>query len=619
MYLKKIAINNIGPISDLFIELPFNENGTPKPLLLVGENGSGKTVFHSQVIDSFYEISSTLFQDIGIQDGEFRSYYKVSGSVNLKTGATKGFSYLSFIYDNSNLIEYIDKMGKVSKNDITSIIKKDGVILALNNIDGNQKIITDFSAKDKKDKLQKEWINGVHIFQPAYRYEEPYWKNKIFVEEPRYEDKNKYANRLNKEIEIVSSTRENKSFLLDLVLDFEVLKSAIDIVTWLNINNVLRAIKKQENIRFGVGPRGSYRVSIGETNKNGEWQKTLLPSIDNLSLGESILLNLFINIIRHGDTPPKKLEDIKGIVAIDEIDVHLHTDLQHDVLPSLIKLFPKVQFILTTHSPLFILGMEKEFGENKFEIRNMPIGEIITSERFSEFNNAYEVLRNSEKFEEDIKKEIKRINKPILYVEDEYSQIYKIAYLKLNDIKCNQDDFEQLFNEKSFFTINTGKSAGGVAGLLRVKDISIFEDKKIVGLFDFDKEGRENFHHLAKDSFWEKEAQGSLENGFYKKRNDHNYIHALLLPIPSRLKNLVSLEWDNFISYVEIENLLSLEFLQANNFVEEKKAPGSIKYYQCKKSVKNRLWKKLFSLQKSDFNDFKNIFTSIEEFWKDES
>lgn len=618
MYLKKIAIKNIGPVSNLFIELPFNEDGTPKPLLLVGKNGSGKTVFHSQLIDSFYEISSTLFQDIGIQDGELRSYYKVSGSVNLKTDVNKGFSYLSFIDDSSNLLEYIDKIGKVSKDDITAIVK-DGVVLVPNNIDGNQKTITDLSNKDKKDKLQKEWINGVHIFQPAYRYEEPYWKNKIFAEEPRYRDKNRYSNRLDKEIEIVSSTKENKSFLLDLVLDFEVLKSKNDIVTWLNINNVLRAIKKQENIRFGVGPRGRYRVSIGETNENGKWQKTLLPSIDNLSLGESILLNLFINIIRHGDTPPKKIEDIKGIVAIDEIDVHLHTDLQYDVLPSLVKLFPKIQFILTTHSPLFVLGMEKEFGENKFEIRNMPNGEIITSERFSEFNNAYEVLKNTEKFEEDIKQEIKKVNKPILYVEDEYSQIYKIAYLKLNNIACNQDDFEQLFDEKSFFTINTGKSAGGVAGLLRVKDISIFEDKKIVGLFDFDREGRENFHHLSKDSFWEKNVEGGLENGFYKKRYDHDFIHALLLPIPSRLKGLASLEWDNFISYVEIENLLTLEFLQQNNFVEEKKAPGDIKYYQCKKSVKHRLWKELLTLRKDDFNDFENIFKIIKEFWKVES
>ena len=47
--------------------------------------------------------------------------------------------------------------------------------------------------------------------------------------------------------------------------------------------------------------------------------------------------------------------DAPGIVLIDEVDAHLHLSLQKDILPLLTGLFPRIQFIVTTHSP-FVLG-----------------------------------------------------------------------------------------------------------------------------------------------------------------------------------------------------------------------------------------------------------------------
>ena len=40
-----------------------------------------------------------------------------------------------------------------------------------------------------------------------------------------------------------------------------------------------------------------------------------------------------------------------GIVLIDEVELHLHPSWQQTVLPKLMEIFPKVQFIVTTHSP----------------------------------------------------------------------------------------------------------------------------------------------------------------------------------------------------------------------------------------------------------------------------
>jgi predicted ATP-binding protein involved in virulence len=47
-----------------------------------------------------------------------------------------------------------------------------------------------------------------------------------------------------------------------------------------------------------------------------------------------------------------KLTDLSGVVMIDDIDVHLHPKWQREVVPKLAGTFPKLQFIITSHSPL---------------------------------------------------------------------------------------------------------------------------------------------------------------------------------------------------------------------------------------------------------------------------
>lgn len=48
--------------------------------------------------------------------------------------------------------------------------------------------------------------------------------------------------------------------------------------------------------------------------------------------------------------------DAYGIVFIDEIDLHLHPKLQREVLRRLTKIFPNIQFVVSTHSPSVVLG-----------------------------------------------------------------------------------------------------------------------------------------------------------------------------------------------------------------------------------------------------------------------
>jgi predicted ATPase len=56
--------------------------------------------------------------------------------------------------------------------------------------------------------------------------------------------------------------------------------------------------------------------------------------------------------------PGKKLSENRGIVMVDEIDLHLHPKWQLDVLPTIARALPNLQFIVTSHSPLLVGSLE---------------------------------------------------------------------------------------------------------------------------------------------------------------------------------------------------------------------------------------------------------------------
>jgi len=49
--------------------------------------------------------------------------------------------------------------------------------------------------------------------------------------------------------------------------------------------------------------------------------------------------------------------DWRGIVLVDEVDLHLHPTWQRNLIPALLEIFPEIQFIFTTHSPFVIQSM----------------------------------------------------------------------------------------------------------------------------------------------------------------------------------------------------------------------------------------------------------------------
>lgn len=88
-----------------------------------------------------------------------------------------------------------------------------------------------------------------------------------------------------------------------------------------------------------------------------------LLSAAELSAGnKSILAMIGDMIIRLFEVQPEveKVSDLEGIVLIDELETHLHPIWQREFSRILSETFPKVQFIVTTHSPITLLGMPPE-------------------------------------------------------------------------------------------------------------------------------------------------------------------------------------------------------------------------------------------------------------------
>lgn len=80
--------------------------------------------------------------------------------------------------------------------------------------------------------------------------------------------------------------------------------------------------------------------------------------IDALSEGYRSVFIMTVDIIRELLNHYDFLEEAQAIVLIDEIETHLHPRWKMQVMTSLRKVLPKVQFIVTTHDPLCIRGMD---------------------------------------------------------------------------------------------------------------------------------------------------------------------------------------------------------------------------------------------------------------------
>ena len=97
-------------------------------------------------------------------------------------------------------------------------------------------------------------------------------------------------------------------------------------------------------------------------DNSGEWMRI---SINQLSDGYKSTISLVADIAyRMAVLNPQLLgnvcEETDGIILIDEIDLHLHPTWQQRILQDLRYIFPKVQFIVSTHAPAVVSTAKSE-------------------------------------------------------------------------------------------------------------------------------------------------------------------------------------------------------------------------------------------------------------------
>ncbi|CAA6814373.1 MAG: Putative ATP binding protein SugR [uncultured Sulfurovum sp.] len=179
--------------------------------------------------------------------------------------------------------------------------------------------------------------------------------------------------------------------------------------------------------------------------------------LNSLSAGYSAIIDIITELILKIETTESKSFDCEGIVLIDEVENHLHVELQKNILPLLTNFFPNIQFIVTTHSPFVLQSIENSVVYD-LERKESLSGEKLNKATYSDIvKNYFEVDSEfSEVLESDIKKYqnlVKKFENKNLTIEGEKElldldiKLDKIAPMLSDDIylrfKESQDRIQE--------------------------------------------------------------------------------------------------------------------------------------------------------------------------------
>lgn len=427
MYVDLLFCKNMGPIGGMAVKAGFTKNGSPKPIVFVGKNGSGKSILLSNLADAFHEFGAEVFKDVALPMGNGgHKYFKVTSQSHVKLGEGKMLGYLSFACmgkdGKAKTLEYVYSRGLGAKKELEELFQNQALTFP-SSLESRELKNDKWVTKDK-DLIEAEFYNSVLAYFPSYRYAIPDWEGDDYaikrVENPL---KRVFSGELDRPIVVDNARFSTPRWIEDVVIDSrsDIIFTPTGMQSGSNVNDlkllgnakrnvekILSSILEQQiELKLGYRSERESRLTICKAGTN----EPVSPTFDALSTGQSILADLFLTILRYADSininKSIRLADIKGIVVVDEIDAHLHADLQYRTLPMVMRLFPNVQFIVTAHAPLFVLGMEREYGEDGFDLYELPEGDKITAERYREFQKAYDWFGRSKTAHDDVAQRVK--------------------------------------------------------------------------------------------------------------------------------------------------------------------------------------------------------------------
>ena len=336
-------------------------------LLLTGKNGSGKT----SLMNAMMEFIEKVYVDKNL---EFLDYDKNLKYVNdaLKQYKQQG--------DAANIVKY-EEMVKIWEHKKEDLYGK---------VDVKFKDIT---------KLARDIDEGRFIV--AY-YNDKRWPNFVEHDQPRKPDMNMKGiktSKVDQFLDLLTHYQLQTAFAQ--LKDNE--KRVSSIGKWfMGIEEIFQKLFEDPklHLEFDSDNYKFYFVTNGKRFKFTE-----------LSAGYSAALDIISDLIFKMQSTDKLVDiyDKEGIVLIDEVETHLHLELQRQILPLLTKVFPNIQFIVSTHSP-FVLSSIKDAVAYDME-RHEVIGDLtdysyesLAEGYFGVKTNSVEIEVRLERLEELLKK-----------------------------------------------------------------------------------------------------------------------------------------------------------------------------------------------------------------------
>ncbi len=376
-YITEIQVNTSRNVSNLNIPLSPEKR---EHLIITGKNGSGKTSL-------LLELNKYLAK---IDSGQFKDY--------------------------SRNIEHLDNLKK--QLEITSLSDRQNLDIK-NSIKDYEKWISDFGGTKIKfsntdENISTRCQSGEFLlaFFDAQRHTNLNIPKGINV----VELKKKYnlKERANPNfIQYIVNLKADRSFARD---DNE-METVAQIDEWFKqFENRLRTLFEDDKLKLKFD-RKAYNFNIHTDNSEPF-------NFNNLSDGYSAIISIISELLLRMEAHNRKAYDLEGVVIIDEIETHLHVELQKAVLPFLIDFFPKLQFIVTTHSP-FILSSVSNATICDLESR------IVTKDLT---NYSYDALIESyfmtDKYSEEVKSKIIEFEKLVEKTELSISEKEQLKSLR---------------------------------------------------------------------------------------------------------------------------------------------------------------------------------------------
>ncbi|HIR12567.1 MAG TPA: AAA family ATPase [Candidatus Choladousia intestinavium] len=370
IYLTELFIENVRHLKDITILLSEKEI---KHLILTGRNGSGKT----SVIESLsHYLGAVAASEQLKQTVDFLKYHEKA----LKELQAQGEKSSKIIEEERAFRHYKTEFEKL----------KSGVDLKFN---------------QPVNKVRYSFEKGDFVL--AYYKADRIFYAQVSDHIEKVELKDKY--------EITETPRELfVKYLVDLKVTEALARNggksekADAIKEWFEkFQNLLRRIFDDDSLEL-IFDEDTFSFSIKEKNRD-------LFDFNTLSSGFAAVLDIILDLIVRMEKKTQRSFDfnIPGIVLIDEIETHLHIELQKSVLSLLTTIFPNVQFIMSTHSPFILNSLpnvviydleNKIIVKNENGLTNVPYEGIV--EGYFESSEMSDLLkRNFERYKELVKKE----------------------------------------------------------------------------------------------------------------------------------------------------------------------------------------------------------------------